>query len=182
MKKFILLLISAALLMSGCTFSSNDVSSNDTTPNTDEILTTENNDMYDTLVTRFMDTNPNTLDQKQLTVAALITFDAEMMNGGLCQFFTNDYYGYAQYVGDALTEVGALEMQKHYSSFLSQNKIDVTKMDSFRILSIEDYLKQLKRFPYEAFEQTFSEIYEKENLGDILITYVQRYEDEILGR
>ena len=181
MKKLIPFLFSAALLISGCTLSSNDVSSNNTAK-TGEICATENYDMYDTLVMRFMDANPNTLNQKQRTVAALITFDAEMMNGGLCQFLINDYQGYAQYVGDALTEVGAPEMQKHYSGFLSENEIDVTKMDSFRIASIEDYLKQLKRFPYEEFDKTFSEIYEKENLGNLLIAYVQRYEEEILGR
>ena len=72
-------------------------------------------------------------------------------------------------------------MQKHYSAFVNQNEIDVTQMDSFRIVSIPDYLKQYERFPYEAFDRTFSEIYEKENLGEILITYVQRHEDEILG-
>jgi hypothetical protein len=94
----------------------------------------------------------------------------------------NDASGYARYVSDALAEVGALQMQKHYSGFLSENEIDVTKMDSFRIASIEDYLKQLKRFPYEEFDKTFSEIYEKENLGNLLIAYVQRYEEEILGR
>lgn len=184
MKKRILWLIMidlVALLMSGCTLSSNDVSSNNTAK-TGEICATENYDMYDTLVMRFMDANPNTLNQKQLTVAALITFDAEMMNGGLCQFLINDYQGYARYVGDALTEVGAPEMQKHYTSFLSQNEIDVTKMDSFCIASIEDYLKQLKRFPYEEFDKTFSEIYEQENLWNLLIAYVQRYEEEILGR
>lgn len=192
MKKLIPLLFLAALLISGCSFSPGNIPSNDTVPGTGEILTTknaeaeddsiENSEMYDALVMRFMDANPNTLNQKQLTVAALITFDAEMMNGGLCQFFLNDHQGYAQYVGDALTEVGAPEMQKHYTSFLSQNEIDVTKMDSFCIASIEDYLKQLKRFPYEEFDKTFSEIYEKENLGNLLIAYVQRYEEEILGR
>ena len=192
MKKLIPLLFSAALLISGCSFSSGNIPSNDTVPSTGEILTTknteaeddsiENSEMYDALVMRFMDANPNTLNQKQLTVAALITFDAEMMNGGLCQFLINDYQGYAQYVGDALTEVGAPEMQKHYTSFLSQNEIDVTKMDFFCIASIEDYLKQLKRFPYEEFDKTFSEIYEQENLWNLLIAYVQRYEEEILGR
>lgn len=147
--------------------------------NADEVLIMEDADLYDALIMRFMDTEPNSLNQKQLTVAALVNFDAEMMNGGLCQFFANDYDGYAQHIGDALREVGANEIQKHYSDFVSQNQIDVTQMDSFRIVSTQDYLKQYERFPYEAFDITFYEIYEIENLSDLLLDYVRLYRDEI---
>lgn len=179
MRRRILLVVTAALLMTGCTLSSNDESSGDSTLRSEEIRINEDLDVYDALMMRFMDADPNTLNQKQLTVAALITFDAEMMNGGLCQFFVSDYSGYAQYVSDALEEVGAAEMQKHYSSFVSQNEINVTQMDSFRIGSVQDYVKQYERFPYEEFDNTFSEIYGKENLGDLLLSYVRLYEDEI---
>lgn len=181
MKRLILLVVLAALLMNGCTPSSNDESSVDSTLSSEEMRIKEDLEMYDALIMRFMDADPNTLNQKQLTVAALITFDAEMMNGGLCQFFVNDYSGYAQYVSDALGEVGAVEMQKHYSSFVSQNEIDVTQMDSFRINSIQDYAKQFESYPYEKFDNTFSEIYQKENLADLLLSFVRLHEDEILN-
>lgn len=180
MQRLIFLLILFALLMSGCMFSSNDESSIDSTLSSEEMRIMEELDMYDELIMRFMDANPNTLNQKQLTVAALITFDAEMMNGGLCQFFVNDYSGYAQYVCDALGEVGAHKMQAHYTSFITQNEIDVTQMDSFHIVSIQDYVKQFERFPYEAFDATFAEIYQKEDLCDLLLSYVRLHEDEIL--
>ena len=181
MKKLIILLILIALLMSGCMTPSNDYITNDTILNADEILAMEDNNMYDALILRFMDAEPNTLNPKQMTVAALITFDAEMMNGGLCQFFANDYNGYAQCISEALGEIGAIEMQKHYSAFVNQNEIDVTQMDSFHIASIPDYLKQYERFPYEAFDITFSEIYKKENLGDLLLAYVRLHANEILN-
>ena len=181
MKKLMLLLLLIVLMMSGCVFSFNDDLTNDATQNADEILTMEDNEMYDALITRFMDAEPKALNQKQLTVAALITFDAEMMNGGLCQFFANDYSGYAQYISDALGEVGAIEMQEHYSSFVTQNEIDVTQMDSFRIVSVQDYLTQHARFPYQSFDNTFSEIYQKENLGGLLLAYVRLHGDEILN-
>ena len=179
MQKLILLLSLVALLMSGCAFPSNDDLTGHTTLNIDEILITDNY-MYDTLITKFMDADPNTLNQKQLTVATLITFDTEMMNGGLCQFFINDYSGYAQHVGNALDEVGAIELQKHYISFIAQNGIDISQMDSFHIESIQDYVKQFERFPYEAFDVTFAEIYQKENLCDLLLSYVRLHKDEIL--
>jgi hypothetical protein len=104
MKKLMLLFL-VILMLSGHVFPSNDDLSNDATQNADEIPTMEDSEMYDALITRFMGTEPNALNQKQLTVAALITFDAEMMNGGLCQFFANDHSGYAQYISDALEEI-----------------------------------------------------------------------------
>lgn len=181
MKKLMILFVLAALVMSGCAHSTIDQSSVDSTLSSEEMRIKEDLDMYDALIMRFMDADPNTLNEKQLTVAALITFDAEMMNGGLCQFFVNDYSGYAQYVSDALGEVGAVEMQKHYSGFVSQNEIDVTQMNSFRIGSVQDYVKQFESLPYEEFDNTFSEIYGRENLGDLLLSYVRLYEDEILN-
>lgn len=181
MKKLILMVVLAVVLMSGCAHSTIDESSVDSTLSSEELRIKEDHEMYDSLIMRFMDADPNALNEKQLTVAALITFDAEMMNGGLCQFFVNDYSGYAQYVSDALEEVGAVEMQKHYSSFVSQNEIDVSQMDSFRIGSVQDYVKQFESYPYEEFDNTFSEIYQKENLADLLLSFVRLHEEEILN-
>ena len=180
MKKLVVLLLLVALLTGGCMFSANGDGSNHTELTADGILAMEDMEMYDALITKFMDAHPNALNQKQLTVAALIIFDAEMMNGGLCQFFVNDYNGYAQYIADALGEVGASGLQKHYSDFISQNTIDVTQMDSFRIASVQDYVKQFERFPYEAFDETFSEIYQIENLGEMLLDYARLHGTEIL--
>ena len=180
MKKLVFLFLLVALLTSGCVFSVNGDVSNHTTLTADEILALEDSEMYDALIAKYMDVGPNTLNPKQLTVAALITFDAEMMNGGLCQFFVNDYNGYAQYIVDALGEVGADELQKHYFDFINQNKIDVTQMESFRISNVHDYVKQFERFPYESFDHTFFELYQKENLGELLFAYVRLYGAEIL--
>ena len=181
MKKRIVLLVLVSLLMSGCLFPSDNGGSANTALYAEEILTMNDNDLYSVLVTNFMGIDPSTLNQKQQTVAALVTFDAEMMNGGLCQFFVNDHVGCAQYVGEALGEVGARSLQTHYTSFIDQNAIDLTKMDSFRILSIQGYQKQYERFPYEAFDTAFSEIYQTENLGDLLLSYVRLHSDEISG-
>ena len=180
MKKLLFPLFLVAMLIFGCSFSSKETSQKNTILRASEILSMEDGDMYDALMERFMDTEPSTLNGKQRTVAVLITFDADNLNGGLCQFFVNDHAGYAQYVCDALGEIGATEMQVHYLSFIKQNRIDVTKMDSFRIEGVQDYSKQLERFPFEAFDNTFSEIYQRENLADLLLSYVRLHSDEIL--
>ena len=180
MKRLLILSILLTLLMSGCFFLPIGNLSNTATFSKEEMLAMDDSDLYDALIIRFLDVEPETLNQAQRTVATLLTFDAEVMNGGLCQFFTNDYYGYAQYVSDALGQVGAAEMQKHYSDFLTNNQIDVTRMDLFHTSSIEDYLKQLERYPYESFDSTFYEIYQRENLFDLLLTYVRLHADTVL--
>ena len=180
MRWLAILFVLVAFLLSGYMSSSRNDFSSGATSNAEEILAMEDQKMYEALIARFMYAEPAALNQKQLTVAVLITFDAEMMNGGLCQFFVNDYIGYAQYTSDALEEVCALEMQKHYSNFINHNKIDVTQMDSFRMASISDYLKQYERFPYESFDNTFMEIYQSENLRGLLLDYVRLHRDEIL--
>ena len=181
MRRITAILILAVLLMNGCAAFPNDVFAGYPAMDAAEMFATEELSMHDTLIIRFMDADPGALNQKQLTVAALITFDEEMMNGGLCQFFVNDHYGYAQYVSDALEEVGATELQAHYDGFLGENKIDVTQMDSFRIANILDYAKQYSRFPYEAFDDTFAEIYQREHLANKVLSYVQLHEDEVLN-
>ena len=179
MRKMILLVILLSFLLNGCAFPFYDDVSNYDTLIASEILTMDDDALYQALIMVYLDSDPDVLRHEQRMVATLINFDAETMNGGLCQFFVNDHHGYAQYVNDALGEVGANEMQKHYTAFISQNGIDVTQMDSFRIVSIQDSLKQYERFPYEAFDITFSEIYERENLGDLLLEYVRLHKDEI---
>jgi hypothetical protein len=54
-------------------------------------------------------------------------------------------------------------------------------MDSFRIGSVQDYVKQFESYPYEEFDNTFSEIYQKENLADLLLSFVRLHEEEILN-
>ena len=174
MKKHIILLILIALLLNGCTQATNDMPRS-----AEQIAAMEDTEMYDTLITRFMDTEPNALNLQQLTVAALVTFDAEMMNGGLCQFFANDYSGYAPYIIDALDEIGAIQIQAHYSSFIAENKIDVTQMEDFRIASVQDYINQYERFPYEAFDNRFYELYQQENLYERLLAYARNHADSI---
>ena len=135
MKRLILLVVLAALLMNGCTPSLSDESSVNGTLSSEEMRIKEDLDMYDALIMRFMDADPNALNEKQLTVAALITFDAEMMNGGLCQFFANDYNGYAQHISDALGAVGAIEIKIHKYDLLENRILFVRLEDDDRFPS-----------------------------------------------
>jgi hypothetical protein len=179
MRKIIVLLVLFVFLLTGCVFPFHSYVSYYDTLTASEILTMDDDDLYQALIMVYLDSDPEVLRHEQRMAATLINFDAEMMNGGLCQFFVNDHTVFAQYVVDALNEVGAVEMQSHYTSFISQNGIDVTDRASFRIGSQKDYEECYARFPYDAFDQTFSEIYQEENLRDLLISYVRLHSDEI---
>lgn len=103
-----------------------------------------------------------------------------MLNGGLHQFFFNDHMGYAPHVSDALGKIGAAEMQKHYADFVSQNKLNLTRRDSFYTESDQDYIEQHERYPIDAFDNTFYELYLKEDLGSLVISYVRNHRYEVL--
>lgn len=181
MRKYVICLaLLMAFLLSGCGQLAAKLQPSEAPVSTEAVDTLEDDKLYEALLMRFMGANPRTLNPRQLTVASIITFEAEMMNGGLCQFFVNDYSGLAQHVAAALAELEATQLQALYTGFLSDNKIDVTQMDSFRISSIEDYEAKMEEYPYDPFDEAFYELYQTENLYERLIAFVRSHSEEIL--
>ena len=175
MKKLILMVVLAALLMSGCAHSTIDETSVDSTLSSEELRINEDLEMYDSLIMRFMDADPNTLNEKQLTVAALITFDAEMMNGGLCQFFVNSSRDVAPYVVESLNKIGAINYKILLSNFVEEHNINLSDLDSFIIEEVEEFEAQTERYPFDDFDDKYYELYEKEPLEDLLISYAKKH-------
>ena len=175
MKKLILMVVLAALLMSGCAQSTIDESSVDSTLSSEELRIKEDLEMYDSLIMRFMDADPNALNEKQLTVAALITFDAEMMNGGLCQFFVNSSRDVAPYVVESLNAIGAINYKILLNDFVEEHNINLSDLDSFMIEDVEEFEAQTERYPFDDFDDNYYELYEKEPLEDLLISYAKKH-------
>ena len=88
-------------------------------------------------------------------VYILNTYDAEIQNGGLCQFFVNSSGSMAPYVCDALRTVGAAEHLKLFNRFITSNHIDVTDLHTFKVSSKRGYLKQTQRYDYAAFDEAY---------------------------
>ncbi len=104
------------------------------------------------------------------TVYILSVFDMEIQNGGLCQFFVNSSGAVAPYVSEALAAVGAAEHRALFEKFLTSNSIDVSDLASFRVSSTKGYIKQTKRFDYDAFDDRY---YELPALQDYVVKYIR---------
>lgn len=104
------------------------------------------------------------------TVFVLNLFDMEVQNGGLCQFFVNSSREAAPLVSQALAEVGAVEHQKLFDGFVADNKIDLADLSSFLIFSKRGYMKQTKRFDYEAFDDSYAKL---PALQNFVVSYIR---------
>ena len=95
------------------------------------------------------------LPEQLVNIYALTQFEAEVNNGGLCQFFVNSSGECAPYVGRALTAVGADGLKALYERFLRENGIDPKDLSSFKLRSVVEYEDQVARFDYDSFDDAF---------------------------
>ena len=97
-------------------------------------------------------------------------FNMEVENGGLCQFFVNSSRDVAPFLSESLEAVGAPKHKKLFEDFIRENEIDINDLNSFIIYKEKDYEKQLKRYPYDDFDDKF---YNLKSLEDIITKYIQ---------
>ena len=109
------------------------------------------------------------------TVYILSLLDAEIQNGGLCQFFVNSSQMVAPYVSQALAQVGADAHRRLFEEFVAQNNIDVSDLSSFVCSSTREYRKQTKRFDFESFDNAY---YELPPLQELMVAYIKNNIDE----
>ena len=103
-------------------------------------------------------------------VYILSLFDMEIQNGGLCQFFVNSSRVVAPYVSESLRCVGATEHLNLFEKFITTNSIDVSDLESFKVLSKRGYIKQTKRFGFDLFDDKY---YELPALQEKVVTYIK---------
>lgn len=106
----------------------------------------------------------------QKTVYILSMFDMELQNGGLCQFFVNSSRYLAPYVDDCLAIVGAEDHRQMFGKFVSDNKLDLTDLDSFEVLDVEEYAAQTERYDFDSFDNAY---YELAPLQDYIVAYIK---------
>ena len=110
------------------------------------------------------------------------TFDREVQNGGLCQYFVNSSRETAPELEEALTQVGAESYRKLFHDFVTENDIDVTQLDSFIIHSTEDFEAQNERYPFDAFDEAYYDLYQREPLDAHCTAYIRRHLGDFFDR
>lgn len=109
----------------------------------------------------------NTCQRVFFTVSNL---DAEVNNGGLCQFFVNSSRACAPYVSQSLEDIGALKTKKLFDDFVKENNIDVNNLDSFIINNVSEFEEQNNRYPFDDFDTAY---YEIEEINKLLVSYAR---------
>lgn len=125
------------------------------------------------------DINHPGLTKEQRSFFTASRFEAEVNNGGLCQYFVNSTHDdYAVYVSESLDEIGAAEIKELFDSFVSENGIDVRDLSSFKIKSADEFIEQTKRYDFDFFDDKF---YENEDFHELLIKYARDNIEKLLS-
>ena len=110
------------------------------------------------------------LPQPARVFYVIYVYNLEVFDGGLCQYFVNSSRELAPLLSDCLGEVNALDHKTLFDGFVRENGIDVNDLSSFKSNSVEAYLSQTKRYPFETFDAAFGEL---PALATYLIPYVR---------
>ena len=113
----------------------------------------------------------NALNTSQKVFYALKWLEMEVTNGGLCQFFVNSSREAAPYVSECLAAVGAEKHRALFDEFVQNNAIDLSDLSSFMIFwSKRSYIKQTKRYDFDAFDNQY---YELPALQELITAYIR---------
>ena len=148
---------------------------------TDGLLALEDEEFYDAIECicedAVYDIKEANLTDEQKIVYSLNKFEAEVNNGGLCQFFVNSSSECAPYISQALAAVGAFELKILFDNFINTNNLDVNDLSSFKISSIHEYKAQTERFDFDSFDDQF---YEDKNIHQQIIDYSRKYIERLI--
>lgn len=117
------------------------------------------------------DINAPGINEEQKLVYSLNRFEAEVNNGGLCQFFVNSSSECAPYISKALELIGANETKTAFDKFIFDNNINVNDLSSFNISEIDEYEYQTQRYDFDSFDNIF---YKDENFHQQIIDYARK--------
>ena len=109
------------------------------------------------------------------TAFILFCFDAEIQNGGLCQFFVNSTRETAPYVSEALRLTGADEYASIFDEFCADTGIDLNDLSSFIIDDSIDYEAQTERYPFDQFDDDYYMLYEEKPLEQYIARYARAH-------
>ena len=146
----------------------------------EELVKLDDHDLYESIGSRLLskiDVDKNyeislsSLNEYEQTCWVVYEFDAEVLNGGLCQYFGNSQgRDFNRIVGD-LKKIGAEDYASLYSDFVKENKIDA---EEFKDGWNESWKTSYNKYPYESFDDAFGKIYmEEKALDSYLAEYVR---------
>lgn len=117
---------------------------------------------------KIKDDDLNLLTLQERVLFVIYTYDYEIQNGGLSQFFVNSSREYAPFVSEYLEILGAKEHKKLFDEFIKANSINVCDLSAFKMRNEGEYDKLLNLYPFDSFDNEYSK---KEKLDKLLSEY-----------
>ncbi|MBR6558876.1 MAG: DUF4375 domain-containing protein [Clostridia bacterium] len=97
----------------------------------------------------------NSLNNSQKIFYSINWLEAEVNNGGLCQFFVNSSRIVAPYVSEYMSIIGANNHKNLFDKFIADNNIDLYNLSSFDVDDADEYVKQTERYPFDDYDEAF---------------------------
>ena len=145
----------------------------------EELIKLDDHSLYEAIGSRVLakidfnnyEASFSALNECEQTFWVVYEFDAEVLNGGLCQYFGNTRGRDCDRIVDDLKKIGADDYASLYSKFVKENKIDG---DEFADDLNADWETRYNKYPYESFDDAFGKIYmEEKALDSYLAEYVR---------
>lgn len=77
----------------------------------------------------------------------------------------------APFILESLELIGALDYKRMLDEFIEKHDISLNNLSSFKIEDIADYEVQVARYPFDDFDDSYYELYEKNPLEVLLLNY-----------
>ncbi|MBQ2848437.1 MAG: DUF4375 domain-containing protein [Clostridia bacterium] len=114
-------------------------------------------------------------NEKQKAVLAVINFDFEIQNGGLCQYLVNEDNDNIVKITDYLRMVGTEEQAKLLETFTAENGIELKSVETN---NADDFLEFEKSKPFDEFDRAYMDIYTPDeewgpDFNGQIVSYIQ---------
>lgn len=114
----------------------------------------------------------NVLSEPERVFYTAWTYEMEVNNGGLCQFFVNSSRALAPLLSDCLGVLNATDHQRLFDAFILDNGIDVNDLSFFIIEDAGEFETQTQRYPFDDFDSAF---YALKPVSDFLAPYLRAH-------
>ncbi|MBQ2904175.1 MAG: DUF4375 domain-containing protein [Clostridia bacterium] len=114
-------------------------------------------------------------NEKQKAVLAVINFDSEIQNGGLCQYLVNEDNENIIKITEYLRTVGAHEQAALLDTFAAENGLE---LKSVEIGNSNEYSEFENSMPFDEFDNAYMDLYTpdeewKPDFSGIVVSYIQ---------
>lgn len=108
-------------------------------------------------------------------ICTVNAYQAEVNNGGLCQYFVNSSRDTAPYLEKALSAVGAVRHWEQFHDFMESNRIDVNDLSDFILEDVEEFEEKCELYAFDDFDNAFYELEAEESLEALSAAYIRNH-------